>query len=161
MIKDLSSHQIIFETDDFFMEADWCIFLVGELNKFGFLTFFLYRRFNSLPPDMWLITPWIGVPSSSYHRVSYIFKLTRSRWIMIKKDINWCSKQAKSQLFTRASNQVLYFQLSRSILRPATPNPLGGRLKSASGGPCIRIHAFLGKLYKTKVEERPCISRAS
>jgi hypothetical protein len=30
----------MFDTEDFLMEADWCIFLVGELRRFGFLTFF-------------------------------------------------------------------------------------------------------------------------
>ena len=36
-----------------------------------------------------------------------------------------------------------------------TPPPGRGRSKSASGGPCSPNHAFLGKLYKTKVEEHP------
>ena len=36
------------------------------------------------------------------------------------------------------------------------PNPLGqGRPKSASGGPYSPNRAFLRKLYKTKVAERP------
>ena len=36
-----------------------------------------------------------------------------------------------------------------------TPPPGRGRPKSASGGPCSPNCAFLGKLYKTKVEEHP------
>ena len=36
-----------------------------------------------------------------------------------------------------------------------TPPPGRGRPKSASGGPCSPNRAFLGKLYKTKVEEHP------
>ena len=39
-----------------------------------------------------------------------------------------------------------------------TPPPGRGRSKSASGGPCSPNHAFLGKLYKTKVEEHPWYS---
>jgi hypothetical protein len=59
---------MMLETEDFLMDADWCIFRVGEFSRFGFLTFFRYRRFSSPPPEMWLMTPWIGVPSSSYNR---------------------------------------------------------------------------------------------